>query len=74
MLLESPDESGWVLAAVNFARESAQERIHLPELAGRSARLAYSTTGADGVRMDVSEQGEASVVLGPIQADVFVVE
>ena len=74
MLLESPDESGWVLAAVNFARESAQERIQLPELAGRSARLAYSTTGADGVRMDVSEQGEASVVLGPIQADVFVVE
>jgi maltose alpha-D-glucosyltransferase/alpha-amylase len=74
MLLENADESGWVLAAVNFARESAQERVQLPELAGRSARLAYSTTGADGVRMDVSEQGEVSVVLGPIQADVFVVE
>ena len=74
MLLELPDESGWVLAAVNFARESARERIRLPELAGRSARLAYSTTGADGVRMDVSEQGEVSVLLGPIQADVFVVE
>ena len=74
MLLKIPDESGWVLAAVNFARESAQERIRLPELAGRSARLVYSTTGADGVRMDVSEQGEVSVLLGPIQADVFVVE
>ena len=74
MLLECPEESGWVLAAVNFGRESAQERVRLPELAGRSLRLAYSTTSADGVRIDVSDQGEVSVVLGPIQADVFVVE
>lgn len=74
MLLECPEESGWVLAAINFGRESAQERVRLPELAGRSLRLAYSTTGAEGVRMAVSEQGEFSVVLGPLQADVFIVE
>ena len=74
MLLERPDESGWVLAAVNFAREAAQERVRFPQLAGRSARLAYSTTGAGGGRLDVSEQGEVSLVLGPIQAGVFVIE
>jgi trehalose synthase len=74
MLLQRPDDLGWIITALNFATEPALENLHFSEISGATARLLYSTEPAriKGVRL--GEHGRVSLRLGPRQGQVFTVE
>ncbi len=74
MLFERPEHHGWVITALNFGREPVSETIRLPQLAGKSARMIYSTHREKANIIRISDKGSFSLDLGPIQGEVFVVE
>jgi hypothetical protein len=74
MLFERPEDLGWIITALNFGREPVGDTIRLPQLAGKSARLIFSTHREKARSIQVSDKGDFSLDLGPIQGEVFVVE
>jgi hypothetical protein len=74
MLLQRPEDLCWIITAVNFGRDSVSETIRLPQLAGKSARLIFSTHREKAKGIQISDEGGFSLALGPIQGEVFVVE
>jgi trehalose synthase len=74
MLLQRPDELGWIITALNFSAEPAHENLYFPEIAGATTRLLYSTEleSLEGVRL--GQHGRVSVRLGAMHGQVFVVE
>ena len=74
MLLERPDDEGWILTAINFGRDRVREAISLPaQLARRTAHQFFSTATGTAEDVRVSDGGDFVVELGPRQARVFVV-
>jgi trehalose synthase len=75
LLLQRPDQlGGWIITAVNFGSKSARENLHFPEIAGTTARLAYSTHPERIAGVHLGEHGRVSLRLGPRHGQVFVVE
>jgi len=74
MLFERPEDLGWIITALNFGREPVGDTIRLPQLAGKSARLIFSTHREKARSIQISDKGDFSLDLGPIQGEVFVVE
>lgn len=72
VLLERP--TGWIVSAVNFGRELAKDVVHFPELSGKTARRIFSTDSDEAGSLQISDAGDLSLALGPIQGEVFVVE
>ncbi|MGB6837411.1 MAG: maltose alpha-D-glucosyltransferase [Dehalococcoidia bacterium] len=74
MLLQRPEDLAWIITALNFGREPVGDAVRLPELAGKSPRLIFSTQREKAKGIQISDQGDFSLDLGPIQGEVFVVE
>ncbi len=74
MLLKRPEDTGWVITALNFGREPVSETIRLPQLAGKTPRLIFSTHREKAESIQIPDEGGFSLELGPIQGEVFVVE
>jgi maltose alpha-D-glucosyltransferase/alpha-amylase len=74
MLLQRPEDLCWIMTALNFGREPVGDTIRLPQLAGKSTRLIFSTHREKAERIQISGQGDFSLDLGPIQGEVFVLE
>ncbi len=74
MLLQRPEDLCWIITAVNFGRESASEAILIPQLAGKSTRLIFSTHREKAKSTPISDEGGFSLDLGPMQGEVFVVD
>ena len=74
MLLQRSEDLGWIITALNFGREPAADAIRLPQLAGKSARLIFSTHRENAENIEISVNGEFPLNLEPIQGEVFVVE
>jgi trehalose synthase len=75
MLLKRPEAlGGWIITALNFASEPARENLHFSEIAGATARLAYSTEPKRMSGVHLGDHGRVSLRLGPRHGQVFVVE
>jgi trehalose synthase len=74
MLLQRPEDLRWIITAVNFGREPVADGVRLPQLAGRSLRLIFSTHREKAKGIQISDQGDFTLDLGPIKGEVFVVE
>ena len=74
MLFQRPEHHGWIITALNFGREPVSDTILLTQLAGKSARMIYSTHREKANIIRISDKGSFSLDLGPIQGEVFVVE
>jgi trehalose synthase len=74
MLLKRPEDTGWVITALNFGQEPVNDTIRLPQVAGKSMRLIFSTHREKAKGIQISDDGGFSLALGPIQGEVFVVE
>ncbi len=74
MLFERPEYRSWIITALNFGREPVGDTIRLPQLAGKSARMIYSTHREKANIIRISDKGSFSLDLGPIQGEVYVVE
>ena len=74
MLFERPEDLGWIITALNFGRERVDEAIRLPQLAGKTPRLIFSTHREKARSTQISDQGDFSLDLGPVQGEVFVAE
>jgi maltose alpha-D-glucosyltransferase/alpha-amylase len=74
MLLQQPEEPGWIITTLNFGRERVADTIRFPQLAGKSARLIFSTHREKAEGVQISDRGDFSLNLGPIQGEAFVVE
>jgi len=74
MLFERPEDLGWIITALNFGREPVRDTIRLPQLAGKSPQLIFSTHREKAKSIQISDKGGFSLDLGPIQGEVFVVE
>ena len=72
VLLERP--TGWIVSAVNFSREPVADVICLPELSDKTARRIFSTDSEEPQSVQIEHGGDLSLDIGPIQAEVFVVE
>lgn len=74
MLLQRPDDQGWIVTAINFSRDRAREKIRLPaQLAGRTAHQFFSTGPGSAEDVRVSDGGDFVLDLEPRRARVFVV-
>jgi len=74
MLFERPEDLGWIITALNFGREPVGDTIRLPQLAGKSAQLIFSTQREKAKGIQISDRGDFSLDLRPMQGEVFVVE
>ena len=74
MLFERPEDLGWIITALNFGREPVRDTIRLPQLAGKSPQLIFSTHREKAKSIQISDKGGFSLDLGPVQGEVFVVE
>lgn len=74
MLLERPDNVGWIIVALNFGRKSSRETIRLSEVAGKSARLIFSTHRKTAKSLKIAKKGDVELELEPLEGDVFAVE
>ena len=74
MLLQRPEDLGWIITALNFGREPAAEAIRLPQLAGKSARLIFSTHREKAENIQIPDDGDLLLDLGPMEGEVFVVD
>jgi hypothetical protein len=74
MLLQRPEDLCWMITAMNFGREPVADAIRLPQLAGKSARLIFSTHRDKAKSTPISDEGGFSLDLGPMQGEVFVVD
>ena len=74
MLFQRPEGLGWIVTALNFSREPIRDNIRLPQLAGKSAQLIFSTSGEKIKTIQISDMGGLPLELEPIQGEVFVVE
>jgi maltose alpha-D-glucosyltransferase/alpha-amylase len=74
MLFERPEHHGWIITALNFSREPISETIRLTQVAGKSARLIYSTHSEKTKSVQISDMGDFSLELEPIHCEVFVVD
>ena len=74
MLLQRPEDLRWIITALNFGREPVADAVRLPQLAGKSLRLIFSTHREKAKGIQISDQGDFSLDLGPIEGEVFVVE
>ncbi|MGB3903824.1 MAG: alpha-amylase family glycosyl hydrolase, partial [Anaerolineae bacterium] len=74
MLLQRPEDLGWIITTLNFGREPVGYTVRLPQLAGKSTRLIFSTHREKAKGIQISDQGDFSLDLGAIQGEVFVVE
>jgi trehalose synthase len=74
MLLQRPEDLGWIITALNFGREPVADAIRLPQLAGKSARLTFSTHREKADNIEISDNGDFPLNLESIQGEVFVVE
>jgi trehalose synthase len=72
VLLERP--TGWIVSAVNFSRGPVADVICLPELSDKTARRIFSTDSEEPQSVQIEHGGDLSLDIGPIQAEVFVVE
>jgi trehalose synthase len=73
MLLQRPEDLRWIITALNFGREPVSETIRLPQLAGKSLRLIFSTHREKAESIRILHSGDFSLALGPMQGEVFVV-
>jgi trehalose synthase len=74
MLLQRPDDLGWIVTAINFGHDSVREAISLPaQVARRTAHAFFSTATGPADEVRLSDSGEFLVDLGPRQARVFVI-
>ncbi len=74
MLLQRPDDQGWIIVAINFGQERVCETISLdPQLARRTARQFFSMATGSSERIRLSSSGELGLKLGPRDARVFLV-
>jgi trehalose synthase len=74
MLFQRPESLDWIITALNFGRESVYETISLPEIAGKSTRLIFSTHREEAKSIHISDKGGFSLNLRPMEGEVFVVE
>lgn len=74
MLLQRPGDLGWILTTLNFGREPVGYTVRLPQVAGKSTRLIFSTHREKAKGVQISDQGDLSLDLGAMQGEVFVVE
>jgi maltose alpha-D-glucosyltransferase/alpha-amylase len=74
MLLQRPEDLCWIITALNFGREPVADAVRLPELAGKSARLIFSTHREKAENIEISDNGDFPLNLEPIQGEVFVVD
>jgi trehalose synthase len=74
MLLQRPEDLCWIITALNFGREAASDTVQLPQVAGKSARVVYSTHRKKARSTQISDKGDFSLDLGPMQGEVFVAE
>ena len=74
MLLKRPEDLGWIITALNFGRETVSQIINLPEIAGKSAQPIFSTHREKAKSVQISDRGDFSLDLGPIQGEVLVAE
>jgi hypothetical protein len=74
MLFERPEHHGWIITALNFSREPVSETIRLTQVAGKSARLIFSTSGDKAKSIPIADNGGFPLELEPVQGEVFVVE
>ena len=74
MLLQRPEDLGWIITALNFGREPAGDVVRLPQLAGKSARLIFSTHREKAKNIQIPDDGDLLLDLGPMQGEVFVVD
>ena len=74
MLFQRPEDLGWIITALNFGREPVHDNIRLPQLAGKSAQLIYSTHSEKTKSVQISDMGGFPLELEPIQCEVFVVD
>ena len=73
-LIEREENTGWIVTALNFGREPVRGIVRMPELAGRAARLIFSTRREEPSSIPVSADGTISLHLGPLQCDVYATE
>jgi maltose alpha-D-glucosyltransferase/alpha-amylase len=73
MLLRRSD-GGWIISALNFAKEPVNEHLYFPEIDQASGRLLYSTEPdtTDGIRL--GDHGRVSLRLGPRHGQIFAAE
>jgi trehalose synthase len=75
MLLQRPNDLGWIITALNFAAEPARENLHFPEIAGAArARLVFSTEPERVKGVLLGEHGRVSLRLRPRHGQVFMVD
>ena len=74
MLLERPDNLGWIITALNFGRETSRETVRLSELAGKSPRLIFSTHQKTAKNLKLAKKGDFELDLEPLEGEVFAVE
>jgi len=74
MLFECPEDFAWVVTALNFGREPVSDTIRLPQLAARSAKQIFSTHSEKAKSIQISDKGDFSLDLAPIQGEVFIAE
>ena len=73
MLFEHPEDLSFAITALNFGREPVGETIRIPEIAAKSAQLIFSTHPGRAEKIRISNRGDFSLNLRPIQGKVFVV-
>jgi trehalose synthase len=74
LLFERPEGQGWIITTFNFGQEPAHDIVRLPQMAGRTARLMFSTSGEKVKVIPISHMGGFELDLAPVQGEMFIVE
>lgn len=74
MLMERPGGLGWAITALNFGREPVRDTIRMPEIAGKITQLVFSTHRGKAKSARISDNGDLSLDLRPMEGQLFTLE